>query len=567
MHQWIALAGALFYQYNLATIQMFYTPLEAFSAHFAALPWLAWSLLTYLHEGSRKRFLIFLLISVLSTPQFFIPTLLLPITVLLTSISIGRLIHLPGANFFHLEGVPRRILLAGLGFLLVNAFWLLPYLYGLPRNAPVITAAKINQMSSGEVFARNQAFGDLGNVLRMRGFPLDFEDTDAAGATTYLMAPWREFLSHPLVQAFSWLSVALTLIGVISIGTILISAASKITPIERWMVLPFAMTLGAALVFLANDTPIVKDLTQLVRGAVPWFAEAYRFPFTKFSLLYGLSSSVLFTVAVAWAVRQVSKRWKKATVVVPFVAAVLTLGLSLPTFRGNFFSERLRVTLPDDYPHVFTWMKDKPPGRVAYLPQHQYWSWKYYQWGYRGSGFAWYGLNQPLLDRAFDPWSGYNENYYWELSRSIYSKDTQSLLTVLDKHDVRYLLLDENIISPSNNRALFIDEIKAMLASLPVVKEVARFGKLTVYEKGLDSRLRGNDNQNTQSFVSLKPNLPTVSPAYEWTDNDVAFEDVGDYIAISDKREVISNTNYTYPFRSLFTKRSAGERDFTIEET
>ncbi|MBI3956228.1 hypothetical protein HY339_03135 [Candidatus Gottesmanbacteria bacterium] len=527
IERWIALAGSLFYMLNLATIQMFYTPLEAFSVHFAALPWLAWSLVTYLHEGSRKRFLVFLLISLLSTPQFFIPTLLLPVALLLVSISITSLANI------------KRICVAACGFFLINAFWLLPYVYGLPQNAPVIQAAKINQMSSEEVFARNQAFGDLGSVLRLRGFPLDFEDTDAAGATTYLMAPWREFLTIPVISALSWLPVAGLVPGIAS---------------------PFTLLFLASFIFLANNTPVIKEVTQLIRMTAPWFAEAYRLPFTKFSLLFALSSSILFAFGVA--------RIAKIRIVPIIVVGIIVI-LAVPAFRGNFFSQRLRVPLPNDYLQLFAFMKGQPAGRVAYLPQHQYWSWKYYDWGYRGSGFLWYGLTQPILDRAFDPWSGYNENYYWEISRSIYSKDVQSLSAVLDKYDVRYLLLDEHIVSPSHNRALFTEEIKAMLAGVPEVKEIARFGTLTVYERGLDSRLRGNDKANEQSFISLKSNLPTVSPAYGWTDNDVAFGELGDYITESSafSRQLSDNNTITYPFRLLFTKRTVGEREFDVEET
>jgi len=528
--KWAAITGALFYQYNLATIQMFYTPLEAFSMHFAALPWLAWSLITYLQEGSRKRFLIFLLVSFLSTPQFFIPTLLLPVAILLTSLSIAA------------RSTIKRIGMAACGFLLINAFWLLPYLYGLPNNAPIIQAAKINQMSSEEVFARNQAFGDLGSVLRLRGFPLDFEDTDAAGATTLLMAPWRMFLAYPMVAAGSWVVVGITLLGLV-----------VLKKNSFWFILTFL----AGLLFLASDTPVLGEFTTILQDHIPFFAEAFRFPFTKFSLLFAFSSTVLFTIGLA--------RIAKARIITIIVIGLIVI-LALPALRGNFFSDRLRITLPNDYLRVFAFMKNKPLGRVAYLPQQQYWSWKYYQWGYRGSGFLWYGLPQPILDRAFDPWSGYNENYYWELSWSIYSKDVVAFNAVLSKYDVRYLLLDEHITSPSHNRALFTEEIKAMLAALPEVKEVAHFGNLTIYER------LGDD---TKDFIRIKKNLPTVSPSYNWTDNDVAYRELGDYISLrsnegmhqSVRPEVTNNeATFIYPFRSLFTKRSVDEREFTVEE-
>ncbi|MEJ2276721.1 MAG: hypothetical protein P8Y70_03075, partial [Candidatus Lokiarchaeota archaeon] len=50
--------------------------------------------------------------------------------------------------------------------------------------------------------------------------------------------------------------------------------------------------------------------------------------------------------------------------------------------------------------------------RVAFFPVQTFWGWNFYSWNYRGSGFLWYGIEQPILDRAFDVWSKHNEDYY-----------------------------------------------------------------------------------------------------------------------------------------------------------
>ena len=77
-------------------------------------------------------------------------------------------------------------------------------------------------------------------------------------------------------------------------------------------------------------------------------------------------------------------------------------------------------------------------GRIAYLPQPNYWSWKHYNFGLVGSGFIWYGLSQPLMDRAFDPWSNVNENYYWELTHALYSNDSEK--NIRCPYKIRYSL-------------------------------------------------------------------------------------------------------------------------------
>ncbi len=510
----VRLLGALFYLLNPATIQMFYTPLEAFSVHFAGLPWLALSLIQYLAHGSKKSLIFFLVVAFLSTPQYFVPTLLLPVGILLATTAL----------FY--KG--RRIAIAAIGFILINAFWLLPYIYGLPQNASIISQAKINQMSSSEAFSRNQAFGDPVSVLHFKGYALDFTDLMADGTVTSILDVWKGHFNSPGGMTTSWI-----IAGIIVFG--LIRGFSKRS------ILPFVLVYIASFFILANDTPIIEGGITFLRTQIPILGEALRFPFTKFSLLFALSSSVLLAYGISLIIK-----WR----LLPFLIVVPILYLALPAFTGNFLYSNLKVRIPDEYSHMSQMLNTLDPyGRVALLPQYEFWSWKHYRWGYHGSGFSWFGIAEPTMDRAFDPWSRQNENYYWELSYALYSKDPESLEAVFDKYDIGFILLDENIISSSHNRTLYTDEIKQLINEIPTINLLATFGKLKLYER---------TNEETKEFVTIQDSLPRVTPAYTWTDNDVAFRELGDY--------VIGENGYSYPNRSLFTKRSIDERDFTLRQ-
>ncbi|MBU1327054.1 hypothetical protein KKB64_02040 [Patescibacteria group bacterium] len=540
--QWVGLAGALFYMFNLASIQMFYTPLEAFSVHFAALPWLALTLSKYLTNGSRKNLTLFLIVALATTPQYFVPTLLLPVGILLGAITGVMVIRNVSKKTI------RNASLAAAGFILVNAFWLLPYVYGLPHNAPVIADAKINQMSSEEVYDRNLAYGDLPNVLLKHGFPLSFEDISANGTFSFLMAPWKTHLDNPIVVTVGWVLVGFSIIGL----------AATLTKQYQHMI-AFAFIWLAGLIMLANDTPVLAGINTYLRNTIPFFAEAFRFPFTKFGLLYGLGASVVIALGAHVIGQWIYKQYKKGLPVFTLLVILSIIALSFPAFQGDFIASNMRIKLPEEFMELFNYMEKKEVGRVAYLPQPAYWSWKYYRFGYRGSGFIWYGLPQPILDRAFDPWSSYNENYYWELSQALYSKDSDAFNKVLSKYDVRYILFDDNLVSAGHDRALFSEETKALLGEIREIRVIKEFGKLTLYEV-LSNKSKG--------FITLAGQLPTVSPAYNWTDNDVAYQQLGNYIATlsSTINYEPSTMNYLYPFRSLFTKRSVGEREFTITE-
>lgn len=507
---WAAFCGSLFYLFNLTTIQIFHTPLEAFAVHFAALPWLTWSLISYLQTPSRKNYLMFLFISLITTPQFFVPTIMIPIAILLATIS---LVHTSW----------KHVWTAAIGFVLVNVFWLLPYLYGLPRTAPVIAEAKINQMSSSEAFLRNQSFGNLSDVLLLRGFPLDFEDYTTDGMQIYLMSAWRTLALSP--QYFF-------------IGGILLGLLGILTVIKRRKlhVVIFVIPLLASVLILASNTPGIRDIMAHLRDNLPFLGEALRFPFTKFGLLF----IFCLTIFISQGLTYILHRYKFIVVAFLFMLIVI----SYPVIQGQFIHPNMRVHMPQEYTDLYAFFNTKnTSNRIALLPQPAYWSWKLYRFGYRGSGFSWFGIPQPVLDRAFDPWSGANENYYWELSNALYAKDANRLKSVFAKYGVKYILMDENVVSAGNNRALFISETKELLAGIPDIKQMHAFGKLTLYER-TDTSLK--------NFVDIQTDLPSVNP-YSWTDNDVAYRELGDYI---------EGNEINYPHRSLFTKRSVSERDF-----
>ncbi len=535
------LVGALFYGLNLITIQMFYTPLEAFSVHFAALPWLTYSLMLYLQRPSRNTILLFTTVSFFATPQYFIPTLILPTVLLL--MATGALGGIPENGKRHWK----RLLIAAGTYLAVNAFWLLPYVTNLPVNSAIIQNAKINQMSSGEVYARNRAFGDLRNVLTLRGFMLDFEDVNEAGMPIHVMYAWRTWIATPAGNAIAWAFAVLMLIGT---GSALFHKPS------RTLTLPFLIMWMGSVAMLANNTPGLSDAMGFLRDRVPLFAEAYRFPFTKFSLLFGFSGTIL----LMWGWRYVHLVIRNASRLnLEIGAGAILMGAiffsAVPLFQGHLFYDALRVRLPIDYLSLFAFMdKQDHYGRTAYLPQPSFWSWKHYRFGAVGSGFVWYGMPQPLMDRAFDPWSNVNENYYWELSRAIYSKDTEALQAVFTKYDIRYVILDGYLSAPSHDRSLFLEETKSLLAVLPDIKPIGTTGAITVYER----------TQATVSHIRVANGLPAVTPPYAWTDSDVAFRTVGDY-RVSQTYDPAATI--LFPFRSLFTKRAVGEREFALEQT
>jgi hypothetical protein len=186
--------------------------------------------------------------------------------------------------------------------------------------------------------------------------------------------------------------------------------------------------------------------------------------------------------------------------IVRFSIIVVIIGIQLiiswPVFQGKLFYNKLITSLPDEYIQVLHYFQNQPESsRIASLPVQSYNGWYIQEWGYTGSGFLFYGIRQPILDRAFDVWSGYNETFYNELSTAFYycpvdatnvqiQMCAQSVKQVFDKYQVSLAMLDESVIVPGQDQRLMrFDLWKKVLVSLGGTPNFQN-GFLSVYTVG-----------------------------------------------------------------------------------
>lgn len=542
--QTIALLGALFYLLNLATIQAYYTPFEVFSAHFAFLPWLLLATITYLKNTTRKNFILLGLTLLLSTPAAYVPTLFV---VYLTASIILVLFVLPKAS--------RSVLTAAKYYLVVfiiNSFWLLPFAYFTITNSGVNLNAKINQMATDMITSRNKEFGSLPDVMLLKGFWFNNTEPNQSGNTEYMLEPWRLHLENVGILVIGYLLFAVVIFGVVS------AFRSK-----NRILLGFSALFIITLSMLAIATPPFSWINEIIRSNFPFFNQIFRFPFTKFSILAALTYAVFFTYGIQIIWSAIEKRilnyesrimaiLKTAISYSLFlIPASLFILYSLPAFQGHLFYKKERAKIPQEYFEVFEFFKRQDQNtRIANFPQHSFWSWYFYNWGYSGSGFLWYGIEQPILDRAFDVWSRTSENYYYEISYALYSKNPTLFDSVLNKYHINWLVIDKNVINPSSQKALFYPELETLLESLPTIKKKKTFGNIDIYEVTL--------RENIKNFMYVTGRLPIVN-TYAWGQDDLAYQTYGSYISAGSEGTF-------YPFRSLFTSKLEKEKSFSLHE-
>ncbi len=472
--------GGLFYLLNLGTLQQFFTPFETFVAFYGFLPWLIYALLTYLEHPKAGNLFWLFLVSFLATPSFVTETLL---------VVFGFCLICFFAGHYHKRNRLIHLFLSASVIAVANSFWLLPNLFFVLTNGSVGVSAKMNLISTPETYFRNLEFGNLSNLALIKGFWFNFLDLATGNKFDYLMTPWRTHTDNPTIYLIGYLSFALVATGIVY-------SIKKRLPYAK----SFLGILAVCYFFLLGGG-------LLVNNTLPIVGELFRSPFTKFSAPLALTYAVFFSVGCIFLLDLFSFLHSRLT----YVLTLFTVGLALvifmtPAFTGYLISPTMRLKVPPEYFELFDYFKSVDPAtRIANFPQHTFLGWNYYDWGYRGSGFLWYGIKQPILDRAFDVWEKNSERYYEEISTALYSENQKNFESLIDKYAINWILIDKHVIAASPNEDLGNEKLQRLLDNSKKFTLVKNLNdKLLIYQTDLDQR--------TKNFLSLSGGSPTQNP-------------------------------------------------------
>ncbi|MBI2023655.1 hypothetical protein HYT01_03790 [Candidatus Giovannonibacteria bacterium] len=531
-----ALLASLFYMLNLGTLQMFYVQLEAFIVHFAGLPWLFLSAWNMLEHPSRRHILIFAAITFFASVQGFIPSLFISYA---TALGIFLIVYLLHARS---QQASKRAGLVVLITFIINLYWLLPLAYFQFTRSDIYLHSYNNLISTPQFIDINRKYGDFFNVALLKGFL--FESYELGD---FILKPWIDYQNHALVGLIGYALFALIIIGFF-----------QVFRAKRWEHKAFALIAVFFFASLATDTPPFSFVTNLLQAISPTYQQAFRATFTKFSVGLAFSYSILFALGIAFLLNILTrfttfKHYASLGIIFVFFAL---LTYAYPTFAGNFLYKKLTLDIPQSYFALFDFFNNKGDGRIADFPQDCPEGWFAYKWGYFGSGFYWYAVQQPFLSRTFDVWSNYNENYYWEVSQALREEKYEKVELLFDKYHVNWILYDPNLSFCRNQKSVFthqgLIDYLAQSKTFAVAKTFSEANMLpiTIYER----------KKPYTSFVQTTSKLPTIGPAYQWNDSDTAYLNYGNYEY--DK----NNPDAYFPFRSLFTKRKNQEKEFSLSQ-
>jgi len=515
--------GALFYLLNLGTYQTFLVPFEMFTTLFATLPFIFWLFSEYL-TSHKKRVLIFFSIVVILTSQaayastlwlvFFMSLLIFYIPIVILKRKKKGVIK----RFFILIGV----------ILALNIYWLLPNIYFALTQGTHIASANINKLFSEEAFLKNKAFGNIKDILLLKSFYFDWGiynyKTLGFEQLTQVLTQYQRL---PLISAIGYIFGTLSCIG-------LLYSFKK----ARTYIVSFVLLLSFCLLFLMNANQPISLLFSLFQNHIPLFKEALRFPDDKILNVFVFLIAILFAYSQDFFTNLISKV-KGAFVLHSFQGIVISCLLViyiLPVFSGNFIHPFMRVRIPAEYFDVFKTLQKVDAGRVANFPVASPWGWVYHDWygnlapSFQGAGFLYFGMTQPILERDFDRWNPLNEQYYREISHSVYSKDIEEFKNVIKKYDISHLLIDTSVIGAgSDKKSLYLTELFTMFDQLKkedFIIQKDSFGSfLTLYEV-----------KNKRSVITTLPIAADVTAYTNPYFKDILYEKFGDYISDSNEK-------------------------------
>lgn len=445
----IALFSALVYQWNFMTIQMFYLPLELFSFHFAILPWGIWSAYHYLSCPSNKKLVVLFVINILGVSQAHVPSLFIVYSINILLLSLGLLIAR--------KTTIKKVIKMTLTLFGANAFWGLGYIYSALRTSSTITSSTINQLSTPEIILRNNAWGDLYSVLTFGGFNLDYVDWESVKHYVPILGRWQSFYEFFPIQL---LFLSISILAFLGLFIVVFKSFKK----KNSILLIFTPAFLFFFSMVGTDIPGVGFVSYTFREFVPFFADIFRFTFTKFSFSYVFYISIFLSATLIFFESKIQQRYLKSTLLILLVF-VFCVPIYSIAFSGWFFYPNLKQKIPEEYFGILTQINNEDLKRTLVLPMPTLYGWTNNSWGHRGSGFLWQLIPGAVVDRAFDAWSRENEQLYHQFNYAIETQDKEYFDSLLGYYQITHLIVDESIINPSEEENnIVVKKIENLIA-------------------------------------------------------------------------------------------------------
>ncbi len=309
----------------------------------------------------------------------------------------------------------------------VNAFWLLPYLFTLPYE----TELPFKTLSIGEV---NAASGQNPITYILSLFSLQFtRTTDVSYSLNHPILDTIWFISGILIAIFAFLSVLIV--------------SDK--PIKKWFHFFGLLSIISIALSMGTLGPLGKYYYNLVISPLGW---VFRDPTRIIGLVvYSLSSLIglglnqfLSNKVILYKKKTLDFNFK---IIIVFLLIVLILFHGWPSLTGNFNKGFVSMVPPSEYQDIITLLGKNPYERIYWQPADLRYTW---------DPTLHIGKNIGALS-SYNSIFGYNvygsilnQYFYYDL---LNDQKTDNFGKHLAPINVKYVVWHKDLISPYNEIA------------------------------------------------------------------------------------------------------------------
>lgn len=424
--------AGFFYLFNLNTTATFTFPMIMYITRYFSIPLLLFIFYSLMHEGrvSIKRYCLYTILIFLISGSYITATIFITMCLAL-------------GIFGLFQTKKAKLILIFCFYLVLNAFWLLPFANytkeksSLIRLAPTFIGANETQMNKPKSYYSPQK--QL--LFYSNFFDTTYVNNDNLQQKKYFHSLAQTF-EHPLTSLGLWIFPILYFLG---------SAFIIIKRKYRLFWIP--CMLFSFVFFSMKEYSLFGFIYSFLVRLTPFIDVLFRFGDAKLHIYAAFAGSLCAAYAIIILITNI----KKIGYAVLLFICIVTFILYRDYFIGKFIGPFIYNRVPSAYFDIALRINnDKEPFRVLNLPYDKDVYWKSYSWGMVGSSFLNFMLDHPLIDKTFEPAS--MENAYLHkriinllqniqgISTEEGKKQKADAFAALLRHTgVKYLIFDDSV--------------------------------------------------------------------------------------------------------------------------
>lgn len=536
------LLSGVIYISTLWTMWLYYQNMAPYISNFGFFPLLFLASYKYIQNPTKKRGLLLLLSSILFTSVSVISTLF----ILDSLVYIGFVLCIPLLLDVEKRNAMRRVVKTIFIFLTTQLFWIFPFIHYTITNSQNVVDSYTNKTITASTIDLETEMQNWLNSARL--YNRNLYEVDGNRPLFSMSAEFQHYDFYKVVGLLPAFFAVLAMV---------FSVFKK-----NKRIFYFAFLAFTSWFLMKVGNPPFGRIFVWMQEYVPLFKQVLRWPFSKVGQIYVWSVTITGTFGIIYFVSFLSSFFKRRKVKKIFKCTIFFFILSLSLFyseylfKGELFADRAAVVLPKEYEELKEYLEENTnlTDRIYYAPPANNNYFRKYKWGFWGSQFISYVVPNPMMDMSSAVGSGVGESAMLEMSNIFRSYNREKFFSLLQKYDVKYVLLDESL---EYGGYVFDVDKEGVAQVLSGYEIVWNSGFLKLYkvpsQENILTETFSSSSYDQNVFVRERKNSPSLNISSLSLSNKVFVDNyiVGDFTYDGETYYVSPNIEYkdlvTYP--------------------